>query len=191
MKLRNLIALAGGAALLNACIPSINPFYTEKDLVFDNRLVGEWQTKDSGEKPETWNFTRDGDKAYKLLVTDKDGKQGRFEAHVFQLKQEYFLDLRPDECQYATNQADLIAVCMFPGHLLARVPQFEPELKLAFFDTEWLEKYVKTNPQSLALHADDKARILTGETGDLQRFVLQHLGEGELFGKPGELIKRK
>ena len=189
MKTRNLTALAATALLLTACIPSVNPFYTEKDVVFDARLLGEWQEKES-EHPEVWKFEKADDKAYKLTTTDKDGKQGEFNAHLFKLKQEYFLDLIPSGCEYATNQADLVASAMSPGHLLMRVPQLAPELKLAGTDYDWLEKFLNTNPKALAHHVEDKHITLNADTRALQRFVLKHLGEGELFSKPGVMVRK-
>src|ERR1039457_3803632 len=125
MNTRKLIAVAGLALCLSACIHSLNPFYTEKDLVFDARLTGTWREKSEAQEAEVWRFEKTGDKAYKLVMTDKDGKQGEFAAHLFKLKQDYFLDLIPNDCNYATNQTDLVGWSMFPGHLLARVPQIE------------------------------------------------------------------
>ena len=191
MKIRNLIAVLGAAVLLCSCIPSVNPFYTAKDVVFDARLLGEWQDKDKKDNPEVWKFEKSGDQAYLLTITEKQDKQGKFNARLFKLKQEYFLDLIPGDCDYATNQADLVGFSMFPGHLLVRVPQIEPELKLAFFDFDWLKKFLEKNPKALAHHAEDTKDkdggriLLTADTRDLQRFVLKHLGEGELFEQAG------
>ena len=189
MKTRNWITLTTLSMLLSGCIPSVNPFYTEKDVIFDPRLLGEWQDKDSSD-PDVWKFEKAGEKQYKLLVTEKEGKQGEFQAHLFRLKQEYFLDLKPVDPQFATNQAGLVEICMIPGHLLVRVSQFEPELKLTFTDPNWLEKYLTNNPTALAYHRDEKRAFLTASTADLQRFVLQHLGEGELFDKPGAMVRK-
>jgi hypothetical protein len=190
MKTHNLIIVAGAAVLLCSCIPSVNPFYTDSDLVFDSRLLGDWQEKDSKEEPQLWKFEKADDKACTLTVTEKENKQGKFKAHLFKLKQEYFLDLIPADCNYATNQADLVAFSMFPGHLLVRVSQLEPELKLAFFDFDWLKKYLEKNPKALAHHKENDSIVLTAGTRELQRFVLKHLGEGELFAKPGEMVRK-
>ena len=190
MKKRNLITLTAAAVLLCSCIPSVNPFYTDKDVVFDARLLGEWQEKDKSDDPDVWKFEGTTNKTYKLTVTEKEGKQGTFNAHLFQLKQEYFLDLIPDDCNYATNQADLVAASMFPGHLLVRVSQFEPGLKLAFFDFDWLQKYLEKNPKALAHHQEGDRLVLTAGTRDLQKFVLKHLGKDELFEKPDEMIRK-
>jgi hypothetical protein len=190
MNTRKLIAVAGLALCLPACIPSLNPFYTDKDLVFDPRLIGAWQEKSQAQVTEVWKFEKTGDKAYKLVMTDKDGKQGEFTAHLFKLKQDCFLDLIPNDCNYATNQTDLVGWSMFPGHLLVRVPQIEPELKLALFNFDWLGQQLTNNPSSLAHHREGDRFVLTATTRELQRFVLKHLAEGELFDKPGEFVRQ-
>jgi hypothetical protein len=194
MKKPNLIVLAAGALLFGACIPSVNPFYNDKDVVFEPGLLGEWREKDKADAPEVWKFEKSGEQGYSLTVLDKDGKEGKFEARLFKLKEERFLDLIPADCNYATNQADLVAFAMFPGHLLARVPEIGPELKLAFFDFEWLQKFLEANPKALAHHVEGRTGkdggriILTAGTRDLQKFVLKHLGE--LFDKTGEMIRK-
>ncbi len=191
MKLRNLIVLACAAVLLSACIPSVHPFYTDKDVVFDARLLGEWQGKEDSEDPEVWKFEQGEDKSYKLTVREKKDKHGKFAARLFKLKNGYFLDITPAECELAPDQADLVAASMIPGHLILRVPQIEPELQLAFCDYEWLEKVLKANPNALAHRKQDDALLLTATTRELQRFVLKHLGEEELFQKPQAMARKK
>jgi hypothetical protein len=191
MKTGHLAALAAVALLLGACIPSVHPFFTDKDVVFDARLVGEWQSKEQADAPESWKFEQGEGKSYKLTVKEKEGKQGKFAAQLFKLKNEHFLDITPTECELAPDQADLVAASIFPGHLVLRVPQIEPELKLAFCDYEWLEKFLKANPKAVAHRKQDDAILLTATTRDLQRFLLKHLGEEELFQKPNELVRTK
>ena len=79
---------------------------------------------------------------------------------------------------------------MYPGHLLLHVAQLAPELKLAGCDYDWLQKYLEANPKALAHHDEDKHILLTADTRALQRFVLKHIGEGELFGKSGVMVRK-
>jgi hypothetical protein len=188
MKKRTLITIAATGILLAACIPSVHRYYTEKDVVFDPKLLGEWQEKDKAEEPQIWKFEASKDKAYSLTVMEKEGKRGEFEAHLFKLKQDYFLDIVATEI--GTNVSDLITASLIPGHLLLRVPQIGTELKLAMFDFDWFEKYLKEHPKSLAHYVENDRIVLTAETADLQSFVLKHLGESELFPKPGEMVRR-
>jgi hypothetical protein len=193
MKPRTQIAVIAATLLLAACaacIPSLNPFYTPKDVVFEDRLLGEWQEKEKPQDPEIWKFEKGDPNAYKLTVTEQKGKHGEFNAHLFKLKDHYFLDLIPTGCDYPTNQADLVNASMFPGHLLAHVSQLEPNLSIAFFDFDWLQKQLTNNPSLLDHRREGDSFVLTASTRDLQRFVLKHLGSGELFSKPGELVRR-
>jgi len=189
MKAKILTALFGLAVLAAACVPSVNPFYLEKDVVTDARLPGVWQEAGK-EKPEIWKFEAAATNAYQLTVTEEGDKTGVFTAHLFKLGAEHFLDLSPKECNYATNQAGLVDVAMIPGHLLVRVSQFEPRLHLAFCDHDWLKKFLKKNPRAIAHRDENDGMVLTAETRDLQKFVLQHLGKDELFGDGGDLVRQ-
>jgi hypothetical protein len=189
MKKRNFIALGAAAIFLAACIPSVNPFYQDKDVVFDPHLIGEWQDNSDTNNPEMWAFEQSTNKGYNLTVTDQ-GKTGKFSAHLFKLKQEQFLDIIPTDCKYDSNQAELVAVSMFPGHLLLRVGQTEPELKIAFCDADWIEKYLQTNSAAVGHHAEYDRIILTDNTANLQKFVLNHLGTNELFKEYGTLVRK-
>lgn len=191
MKARNFIALAAVALLLSACIPSVHPYYTDKDVVFDARLLGEWQPKEDSDDPELWKFEQGEDKSYKLTVTEKKDKHGKFAARLFKLKNRHFLDITPTECELAPDQADLVAAALIPGHLILRVTQIGPELQLAFCDYEWLDKFLKANPNALAHRKQDDTILLTATTRELQRFVLKHSGEGELFPKPREMMRKR
>jgi hypothetical protein len=187
MKKQNLIAFAAVAILLAACIPSVNPFYTDKDVVFDQHLIGEWVDKSNPDALTTWKFEQATNRGFLLTVTG-EGKMGEFSAHLFKLKQEQFLDIIPYDWSYPTNQSDIITASMFPGHLLLHVAQIEPVLKLSFCNFDWLGSYLEKNPKALAHHVESpentvkEARlILTADTADLQKFVLKHLGTNELF----------
>ena len=184
-----LIPLALIAALAG-CIPSVHPFYTEKDVAYDQRLVGEWAAKDESSDPQVWKFEPNEQKAYKLTVTEKAGKQGEFKAHLFKLKENYFLDILPTECHFDTNQADITTYSLIAGHLVLRVSQLEPDLKLAFFDFDWLQKHLEKNPKALAHHKEEDRFVLTADTLELQAFMLKHLGDDELFQKPAELTRK-
>ena len=56
----------GIALAMTACAPSLHPFYTEKDIVFDEDLLGVW-IDDSG---ATCKFTKSGDNHCELLLMD-------------------------------------------------------------------------------------------------------------------------
>jgi hypothetical protein len=165
----------------------VEPYYTNAQIVSEDRLAGDWEVTGGKDEPHLWQFEKPENKTYKLTVTEEDNKKGEFTAVLFKLHENYFLDLTAAKCEFATNQAGLVAVSMILGHLLVRVAQLEPELKLAGFDYDWLKKDLESHPRELANRSENDAIVLTASTQDLQRFVLGHLGKGELFNEPGNL----
>jgi hypothetical protein len=176
-----LLPLAAIAALVAACVPSVNPFYTDKDVITDARLAGNWVEDGDKEKPATWKFEAATNNTYGVTLTEGEGKTGRLEAHLFKLGTETFLDLTPTECNFSSEQAGFVNAAMIPGHLLVRVKLAEKKLNLAVCDPDWVKKFLAQNPSAVAHRVVDGNVIFTAETGALQKFVLQHLGQGELF----------
>jgi hypothetical protein len=188
MKMKTCLGIAGLIAVTAACIPSVNPFYTEKDIVFDQRLVGEWQTGDTNSNIQTWKFEKSEDSAYKLVVTEKEGKTSSLDAHLFKLKDQLFLDIIANDLKFAPEQGDLVTASMIAGHLLLRVPKLDTQLQLAYCDYDWLGKYLDENPTALAHRRENKAGVLTATTKELQAFMLQHLDK--LFQEPETLVRK-
>jgi hypothetical protein len=184
-----LLPLVAVAALIAACVPSVNPFYTDKDVITDPRLLGAWEESDKTNNPETWMFEDAPSNAYTATYTENDGKTGKFEAHLFKIADTTFIDLTPAECNYATNQTFLINASMIPGHLLMRVKVSADKLTVATINPDWLQKFLEKNPNAIAHRIDHDAIFLTAETGALQKFILKHSGTNELFGEDGDYIR--
>jgi hypothetical protein len=185
MKKNCLLAVAA-AALLVACVPSVNPFYTDKDVVTDPRLAGTWVEAGKKDKATAWTFATATNNAYAVTLKDDDGKTGKFEGHLFKLGKEMFLDVTPTECKFDDQQAGLLNSAMLPGHLLFRVKLADDKFSMAVCNPDWIKKFLDKNPAALAHRVVDGSVILTAETAALQKFVHQHLGKDELFGEFGD-----
>ena len=189
----------GLALLLAGCVPSVNPLYTEKDLVFDPALVGVWSEEN---EKEAWAFAEAGGKKYFLKHTDSDGRTGEFDAHLLKLGQELFLDLYAlglgGNGGWEINQLARCALVIRPGHLFLKVDQITPTLKLRLMDPERLEELIEKNPkdiqhEKIRLNGRDSEEfqiILTAPTKDLQKFILRHVKDEKFFADPGTLTKK-
>ena len=85
---------------LGGCVPSLQPFYADKDVAFDPTLLGTWS---GDEGKDTWEFTKHGERGYKLHYTDEEGRQGRFVVYRFRLAGNNLLDLYPEEPEPRAN----------------------------------------------------------------------------------------
>jgi hypothetical protein len=197
-KRNNMMAIAGALVLLSGCIPpSVNPLYTDNDLVFDPLLVGVWVEEGATQTTnENWAVEKGAGKSYKLTITEENGEKGEFEAHLLKLKDDFFLDLKPSQVEFDAKQAYTTQVALIPGHLIFRVHELDSKLKLSAPDPDWLYGYLGKNPNALAHFTEggfdpgDRTVIITASTQDVQRFVLAHIGKNEFFGEPGVYVRR-
>lgn len=189
MKTKRILLAAGicgvGVFLTGCLTISVYPFYSKKDLVFEPALVGSWiKTTDNKEQ---WRFERKGEEAYRLNYTDGNKSYG-MDAHLFRLKEQLFLDL------FNPNGPEDIMPPPVPTHLLLRVFQTKPTLRMAAMDYDWLGKLLEKNPDAVRHHlvmTDDKTEnrqiVLTADTSELQKFIINNLKTEEAWKDPFEL----
>jgi len=174
------------AMLLSGCLAiSVYPFYSEKDVSFEAALLGHWtRTTDTKEQ---WTFEKKAEKAYQLTYTDGE-KKYVMDAHLFRLKDELFLDL------FNPNGRDDVMPPPVPTHLLIRVFQLTPTLRMAALDYEWLSNLIEKDPATVRHHlvvTDEKAQnaqiVLTADTRELQKFIGNNLKTEDAWKDPFEL----
>ncbi|HKF21220.1 MAG TPA: hypothetical protein VKE93_06600 [Candidatus Angelobacter sp.] len=95
MKLFKLLLALPLAMFLAGCAPvdSLNPLYNDKDVIFDESLLGQW-----GPASEGLNFAKLGDNGYNIVMSAQDDDTGQtvtliFEAHLVNLQGHRFLDV--------------------------------------------------------------------------------------------------
>jgi hypothetical protein len=172
------------------CVPSLNPIWTEKDLIFDPALLGTWRDKDS---KATFVFTRTGDKEYRVLQTDENGVKAEFEVRLAKLKDRRFLDFtlkNVEDDEIKLN--DWARFSIIPGHLILLVHATESELRIAAMNPDWLKQHVEKNPKAIATRkVGGDGLVLAASTAELQVFVLKYSGEDQLFGGPMRLARQQ
>ena len=162
------------AMSLTGCAPpSLHPFFTDEDVVFNEALLGVW-ISDSGKK---CLFTRSGDKHYELLYVEDES--ARFEAQLVELGGATFFDLYPKPLDKGNG---FYFANLVPAHTLARVTIGKDSISIAMMDVEWLKKLSDQNRLDLAHERlADGAIVLTAPTRELQAFVMKHAHDKEAF----------
>jgi hypothetical protein len=155
--------------LFTGCLPSLNPVFNEKDLIFDPAFIGLWKQPQAA---ESWEFSKADDKSYNLVYTDKDGHSGQFVAHLAQIEGTIFLDLFPKEIQ--NDQNAFYKFHLVPVHTIYLVQKTKPDLELAAVDHHWLDDHLTKHPDSIAHATFNGSKLITASTAEVQAFVLQH-----------------
>ncbi len=192
-KLRSIVVLGMVLALAGCVVRSLHPIYTEKDIVFEPSLIGEW----AGDRSkEVFVFSKHGKDGYKLVYTDAPlttrdkSKQGAFSVQLLKIKGILFLDLYPVKPDLKENL--LYKLHLVPVHTFVHVRQIEPTLQMRIPDLDWLNKLLKEDPGAIRHESPPgDAVVLTASTQELQAFWLKHLTTERAFEKWGNLKRRK
>jgi len=182
MKKLTLILLATLALALTGCVVmSVYPFYTSKDVVFEPKLLGKWQE----DADKRWVFEKEGEQSYRLTVAEKGDDEQVYDATLFTLGKDRFLDL----VQTKPEPGGLY----LPPHILVRVLEIGPSLKLAPMSYEWLAKFLEKEPAAIRhtrmgpKDEDNKLIVLTADTKELQQFIRKHLKTEDAWKKLDEM----
>jgi hypothetical protein len=117
LPMKKLIWVLLFLAFLIGCEPvdSLNPLYTESDVVFDYGLSGVWQSPDGDDGTITFIrndmgvFTDRPVVGYSILMKDKDGSSSKYVGYLLNIAGKSFLDVMPT--QWEANSSS------FPLHL--------------------------------------------------------------------------
>jgi len=162
-----------------SCIPSQYPLYTEQDVIFDSSVLGTWIDEDSG---ETWDITKSGDKEYKVVQTDGDGKTSEYTARLLTIGDQIFFNLTPVKSfksQFGIDRSHLLT-----SHFFIRLSRDGSAFRASTLDPDWLRVFLEKNPASIRHQKLRDELILVASTGELQKFVLAHLETPGAFTKP-------
>ncbi len=168
--------------LVSCVVTSIYPYYTDKDLVSDPALVGEWvEAGATNQPPEYVQIESLGEKSYWATIFGEH-ETNSMEVHLFRLKEQLFLDSFP------TNRS----LDFVPVHQVSKVTQIGPVLETANLNYDWLAKLVEHHPKAirhmvLREKAGDEQGgriILTADTKELQRFILKYVNNTNAWKEP-------
>ena len=183
--MRNLILFLSVSLLIAGCVRSLHPLYTEKDLVFEKKLVGTWSEGDGNK--DTWIFQQSSDNAYELIHTQK-GAPAKFDAHLVKLGEYLFLDLFPDQ---PDTKNEFYKSHLIPAHTFSKITITNDVVHLSMFDNDWLKEMISKKTVTIQHERIEETIILTAPTEELQKLVLQYADSEDAFPKPAELHRKK
>lgn len=168
-----------------SCVPSIQPFFEEKDVYFDRSLVGTWSERDGKEK---WTITARDESSYFIDQTDEHGRSLRFEARLFKIGTDSFIDVLAVPSSKITG--DLYLDHVLPSHTLLSVKIERCSVNLSFLDPTWIKGFLMTSPGAVAHTNRSGEIVLTDSTAAMQAFIKKHLTTPGAFEGTETLYKK-
>jgi hypothetical protein len=205
IKILLVILLAG--ITFQGCITSLHPLYTEKDLVFDKRLLGTWHSdslaaswklenlmekelapyKDPKERKDKEGFKSQfiNKNTYLLTYTEK-GEKAEFLLNLVKLDNTYYIDLYPGSQK---EKNSLLEDHYLPVHSYAKIKIEEGGFELYYLNAELLYKLLNENRIKIKHESLDYYKVITASTEELQKFVIKFADHKEFFTAPVKFKK--
>ena len=176
--------------MLSGCTYSTNPIFTEQDNVFDEALIGTWQSVDGILDAGTYEVTRwaPDDNSYRVVLRNQaEVKQGTFQLYLSQIGRTKFLTGKFEKPRPGKVGTEELAVPAL--YLTYAIDQLEgDQLKTRQLRGDWLTMQVKSNPRVLKheWHArpgdtEKNDLRLTASTPELRAFVLSQLDKRDAW----------
>jgi hypothetical protein len=191
-------------ATLSGCLATLHPLFTEKDLVFDPRLLGKWR---EGNNKEHTTIERGtvasfsqlpeklrglADRAYVLTQKD-DNEEKKYYGFLTRLGKELYLDFYPFE-----NKAQLGYDQFYKQHLV-KMHRFysirfynEDSFAIREFDGDFLKELIDKN--QIRLKHEKRFNgdyVITASTQELQQYVQKYSDVDDAYSSAGVLVKQR
>lgn len=175
------------AALFTAgCVPSLNPLYTEADLITDPKLIGEWVDEEAG---ETWTFSNCEGHKYSLVHRNSDGRRSEYEARLVKIEEKLFLDIIPVKPGF--TQDDFYKERFIATHTFVHVVTRESTAQISFMEPRWLKDHLADNPGAIRHEKIGGEIVLASSPKETQKFLLSHMNTRGAFSQPTQLIRKR
>ncbi len=166
---------------VTACVPSMHPLYTSKDLIYDDSLLGAWVDVAAD---ETWIFSKAEKGEYKLVQIAEDGSMGEFTARLVRVGPETFLDMEPVKSGFL--QGHFLAT-----HTFVHLTKKNDKVVVSVLEPKWLKEALGQKPDQLRHEIVNGDVVLTAAPREMQAFLLANLKTRGAFTEPLELTRKQ
>ncbi len=191
MKRFTIIFVILACVTMSGCLVSaLHPFYTNKDKVYDEQLVGNWMDEDSctwvisaNKSSEAFMSPEVLDSAFNITYYEEETK-AILQGTMFELDGKQYMDFYPDPDEEHCV-SDMTCFHHLPVHTLARIEIKDGQILLFWFGEEWLNELLDENRIRIAHETIDigsgySRHILTAPTKELQKFIIKYANEEEI-----------
>ena len=177
MRFKILLMTLAVASLSGCMVVSINPLFTEADLIFDEHLVGTW---DEGDNRMVVKKSKEG--SYHMTYVEDDERTD-YKLSLGKLGSHLFWDMEPWE---EVSDDDFLLV---PTHLVTLISVEKDTLTMAILDGDWLKKALKKGTIEVDHQLLEDRVLLTGSTKQLQTFFRSVADNKKAFPDPAKYTR--
>ena len=205
------IALTTAFALLliflSGCLTTLHPIFTEKDLAYDSKLIGAWDTENEGKKGKViisnlatenslelpGNISAIKQQGYFIIYKDENGKTSdQYIAFLARIGKHLYFDYYPADKKEDRKLDEFFGVHFVKMHTSYRVEILKDgSFELSQLDGSYVKSLIDEKKIRISHETDaDDNTIITASTKELQQYLLKYGDEASAYRSEKTTFKK-
>ena len=183
---------------LSSCLNTLHPIFTEKDLAYDPKLIGTWNTENQGNKGKViisnlatessielpGNISSIKQKGYLITYEDKDHEgTKRYIAFLVRIGKHLYFDYYPDDKKDDQKIDEFFNAHLIKTHTSYRVDIYKDgSFELSQLAEGYVAKLIDEKKIRISHEKYTGDNILiTASTSELQQYLIKYSDEPEAY----------
>ncbi len=205
------IALTTAFALLliflSSCLTTLHPIFTEKDLTYDPKLIGAWNTENEGKKGKViisnlatenslelpGNISAIKQRGYFIIYKDENGKTSdQYIAFLARIGKHLYFDYYPADKKEDRKPDEFFGVHFVRMHTSYRVEVLKDgSFELSQLDGSYVKSLIDEKKIRISHETDaDDNTVITASTKELQQYLLKYGDEPSAYRSEKTIFKK-
>ncbi|OGF52080.1 MAG: hypothetical protein A2044_07100 [Candidatus Firestonebacteria bacterium GWA2_43_8] len=185
--LKNILLAVLCAFFFSGCYYTIEPIYTEKDIISDDAILGKWG--DPNQKAK-WTFTKEEkENTYSVIYLSNDGIASTFKITLVKVGKYKYLDMFVDSKTLENKNVEYKAM-LLGCHFFLRYTLEKDKLMFANYALGRIEAKLKNKELDLHYFVRNGGYYFSDSTENLQKVIISLEDTKEAFESTPQVLER-
>ena len=206
-KISIIVGFAFLLIFLSSCLTTLHPIFTEKDLAYDPKLIGVWNTENEGKKGKViisnlatenslelpGNISAIKQQGYFIIYKDENGKTSdQYIAFLARIGKHLYFDYYPADKKEDRKLDEFFGVHFVKMHTSYRVEILKDgSFELSQLDGSYVKSLIDEKKIRISHETDaDDNTIITASTKELQQYLLKYGDEASAYRSEKTTFKK-
>jgi hypothetical protein len=183
---------------LSGCLTTLHPIFTEKDLAYDPKLIGTWNTENQGNKGKViisnlatensvelpGNISAIKQQGYFIIYQDENGKTSeQYIAFLARIGKHLYFDYYPADKKQDRKLDEFFGAHFVRMHTSYRVEiSKDGSFELSQLDGSYVKSLIDEKKIRISHETDaDDNTVITASTKELQQYLLKYGDEPSAY----------